>query len=116
MTSDEASTRYKIPLSILKEYESWGLCNAVKSVMGAWQYNEQDIERLSLIMTLHDVGFASDDVERYMRLLVSPSDTSKERLQMLQALRGNLMDELHIKQKNVDRLDYLRQHIHDTQL
>lgn len=116
MTIDEASARYKIPLSILREYERWGLCNAVKSVMGAWQYNEQDIERLSLIMTLHDVGFASDDVERYMRLLVSPRDTSKERLQMLQTLRGNLMDELHIKQKNVDRLDYLRHHIHDTQL
>ena len=26
-----------IPLDILREYESWGLCDAVKKVMGAWQ-------------------------------------------------------------------------------
>ena len=43
MTIDEASTRYNIPLDILREYESWGLCGAVKKVMGAWQYDDQDI-------------------------------------------------------------------------
>lgn len=35
MTIDEASERYKVPIEILKEYESWGLCDAVKKVMGA---------------------------------------------------------------------------------
>ena len=34
MTIDEASRRYNIPLGILKEYESWGLCGEVKKVMG----------------------------------------------------------------------------------
>ena len=48
MTIDEASTRYNIPLDILREYESWGLCGAVKKVMGTWQYDDQDIERLSM--------------------------------------------------------------------
>ena len=38
MTIQEASDRYQIPMNILKEYESWGLCGAVKKVMGAWQY------------------------------------------------------------------------------
>ena len=56
MTIHEASQRYKIPIEVLREYESWGLCGAVKKVMGAWQYDEGDIRRLSLIMTLHDVG------------------------------------------------------------
>ena len=57
MTIYEASERYNIPLEILREYESWGLCGAVKKVMGAWQYDDTDLERLSLIMTLHDIGF-----------------------------------------------------------
>ena len=35
MTIDEASTCYNIPLDILREYESWGLCDAVKKVMGS---------------------------------------------------------------------------------
>lgn len=30
MTINEASEKYRIPLKILKEYESWGLCGAVK--------------------------------------------------------------------------------------
>lgn len=46
MTQQEASEHYKIPVSILKEYESWGLCGAVKTVMGAWQYDDEDLQRL----------------------------------------------------------------------
>lgn len=34
MTIQEASERYRIPLHILREYERWGLCRAVKDVMG----------------------------------------------------------------------------------
>ena len=59
MTIEEASRQYHIPMKILREYESWGLCGAVKKVMGAWQYDDTDIERLSTILTLHDIGFTS---------------------------------------------------------
>ena len=41
-----------------------------KRVMGAWQYDDQDLERLSLIMTLHDSGFENEEVEEYKRLLL----------------------------------------------
>lgn len=54
MTIDEVSERYQIPIEILREYEGWGLCGA-DSV--SWQCEKQDLERLSLIMTLHDIGF-----------------------------------------------------------
>lgn len=36
MTIQEASERCRIPLHILQEYERWGLCRAVKDVMGTW--------------------------------------------------------------------------------
>lgn len=94
MTIDEASKQYEIPIEVLKKYQSWGLCSAVKSVMGAWQYDDKDIERLSLIMTLHDIGF-----------------TNEEQMQMLTRLRRKAMDEIHFKQKQLDRLDYLRYEI-----
>lgn len=58
MTINEASRRYNIPVKILREYESWGLCGEVKKVMGSWRYDDSDIERLSIIMTLHDTGFS----------------------------------------------------------
>ena len=34
MTMGEAGRRYGIPEEILQEYERWGLCGAVKQVMG----------------------------------------------------------------------------------
>ena len=85
MTIYEASERYNIPLEILREYESWGLCGAVKKVMGAWQYDDTDIEE--------NKG----------------SDTA--RLQMLNQKRSNMLDEIHFREKQLDRLNYLRYEI-----
>ena len=36
MTIEEASKKYNIPIHILKEYESWRLCQEVRKVMGSW--------------------------------------------------------------------------------
>lgn len=108
MTIDEASERYEIPIEILREYESWGLCGVVKKVMGAWQYDEEDLKRLSLIMTLHDVGFESEEVEEYMRLVLEGEKSREERLRLLNQRRGAALDEIHLKEKKLERLDYLR--------
>ena len=114
MTIDEASTRYNIPLDILREYESWGLCGAVKKVMGAWQYDDQDIERLSMIMTLHDIGFLNDEVESYMRLLLEGESTEEQRLDMLNRRRSATLDEIHFREMQLDRMDYLRHKIRES--
>ena len=108
MTIDEASERYSIPLDILREYESWGLCGAVKKVMGAWQYDDTDIERLSTIMTLHDIGFTTHEVETYMRLLLEQEGTDRARLRMLDEKRRAALDDIHFREKQLERLDYLR--------
>lgn len=105
MTIQEASERYRIPLHILQEYERWGLCRAVKDVMGTWQYDQTDIERLSL---LHDVGFTPEEVEHYMRLLLAGDSTKEERARMLKERRDGTLDEIHLRQQQLDRLDYLR--------
>ena len=97
MTMKEASERYKIPIKILEDYESWGLCGEVKKVMGSWHYDESDIERLSTIMTLHDIGFNNDEVERYMWLLLEGKSTEKERMKMLNEKRNGTLDEIHFK-------------------
>ncbi|HJB88820.1 MAG TPA: MerR family transcriptional regulator [Candidatus Blautia excrementigallinarum] len=115
MTIDEASERYQIPIEVLREYESWGLCGEVKKVMGAWQYDDTDLQRLSVIMTLHDIGFNNAEVESYMRLLLEGNFTEEERLQMLNKKRGTTLDEIHFKQKQLDRMDYLRYKIEKAQ-
>ena len=114
MNIHEASARYKIPIEILKEYESWGLCSSVKKVMSAWQYDDRDLERLSLIMTLHDIGFCTKEVETYMRLLLEGESTSEKRMRMLNKKRSSALDEIHFKERQLDRLDYLRHKIRNS--
>ena len=104
MTIDEASERYHIPLEILHEYERWGLCGAVKKVMGSWQYDDTDLERLSMIMTLRDIGFENTEIETYMKLL-----------KMLELKRRSLLDEIHFHEKQLSNLDYLRHNIRKNQ-
>ena len=108
MTMKEASERYQIPVKILKEYESFGLCGAVKKVMGEWQYDEQDIERLSMIMTLHDIGFDKGEVETYMHLMLEGEKTKHQRIAMLNQKRGRTLDEIHFKEKQIQHMDFLR--------
>lgn len=114
MTKDEASKLYNIPLEILDQYEKWGLCSAVKKVMGQWQYDDSDLEKLSLIMTLHDIGFSNEEIETYMNLKLAKNQTeatSFKMMTMLNKQRENLLDEIHFKEKYLARLDYLRYEI-----
>ena len=111
MTIDEASKRYNIPLDILKAYESWRLCSAVKKVMGDWQYDDTDLERLSLIMTLHDIGFENPDIETYMKLLLERENTEEQRMRLLDKKRRTILEDIHFREKQLSQLDYLRYHI-----
>lgn len=111
MTIQEASEHYHIPIHILREYESWGLCGAVKKVMGTWQYDDTDLERLSTILTLHDIGFTTEEVETYMRLLLEGECSCAQRLRMLEEKRSAALDEIHFRERQLQRLDYLRHEI-----
>lgn len=97
MTIEEASKKYNIPIHILKEYESWGLCQEVKKVMGSWKYDETDLERLSLIMTLHNSDFTVEEIEKYMKLSLKKNEN--ECLKLLNKKRKGLLDEVHLKEK-----------------
>ena len=111
MTQQEASEHYNIPVTILQEYERWGLCGVVKKVMGAWQYDDEDLERLSTIMTLHDIGFTAEEVGTYMRLLLEQPDSDRQRLRMMEEKRKATLDEIHFRERQLQRLDYLRHEI-----
>lgn len=114
MTKNEASVKYQIPIEILEEYEKWNLCDSVKQVMGIWQYDESDIERLSMIMTLHDIGFSKKEIAEYMNLMLSERNTEIERLAMLNQKRSKELDEIHFKEVQLERIDYLRHQINKS--
>ena len=80
-------------------------------VMGDWKYDDQDLERLSMIMTLHDIGFEKEEIETYMMLVIQGADTSDKRLRMLQKKRDSILDSIHFQEKKIIHLDYLRYEI-----
>ncbi|HIU57875.1 MAG TPA: MerR family transcriptional regulator [Candidatus Ornithomonoglobus merdipullorum] len=113
MTIEEASKKYCIPIKLLKEYESMELCGTVKRVMGVWQYDDTDIERLSMIMTLHDIGFSKEDIDEYMQLLLS-GQNNEECIKMLEQKRKGALSKIHVLEKRIDNIDYLRNEMRST--
>ena len=108
MTIQEASEKYQIPMEILKEYEQWNLCDEVKKVMGNWQYDDEDLQRLGMIMTLHNIGFEKKEIREYMKLYLRGDVTAAERMRILTQKRQQTLDEIHFQEKRLQDLDYLR--------
>ena len=96
MTIDEVSRCCGIPLKVLQEYDN------------------TDPERLSVLITLHQIGFESAEIEAYMKLL-EKEDSDGQRLRILERKRRGLLDEIHFREKQLSHLDYLRYSIRREQ-
>lgn len=114
MTGEEVCERFHIPAKVLEEYKGWGLCDAVRLTMDNWNYDDTDLERLSMIMALHDMGFEKEEIEIYMRLMIKGDITRRERMKMLDAKRMEMLDEIHLKEKQLARMDYLRHEMREN--
>lgn len=100
MTREEVRERYQIPLHILQEYEQW-------EPRHGEPYEETDVKQMSMMMTLHSIGFSDEHVQTYLRL-TQENHTEKQRLAMLDARRRAALQEIHIIEKQIDQVDYLR--------
>ena len=96
MTIEEVSRCCGIPLKVLQEYDN------------------ADPERLSVLITLHQIGFESAEIEAYMKLL-EKEDSDGQRLRILDRKRRGLLDEIHFREKQLSHLDYLRYSIRREQ-
>ena len=108
MTFQEASRAYHIPKDILREYEK--LCVENKFTVSN-EFTDVDLERLGLVVTLRDAGFDNEQIGTYMQLFVQGERTRAERLRMLNEKRRDMLDEIHLCERQLDRLDYLRYEI-----
>ena len=93
MTIEEASEKYCIPIKILKEYESMELCKTVKRVMGEYE-----------------TDFSKEDIDEYMQLILS-GENDEECLKILSQKRKKALDKIHILEKQISNLDYLKNEI-----
>lgn len=51
------------------------------------------LSMMSMIMTLHDIGFEYDEIANYMRLLLQGDSTQAERMRILKQQRDKTLDE-----------------------
>lgn len=113
MTKKEASEKYNIPLDILDDYEKWNFCVKERDVDGSWQYDDKDLEILSLILTLQDMGFEKDEIRECVTLHLEGDITKAERINILRNKRNQTLDKIHHQEKCLDCIDYLKYEINN---
>lgn len=72
-----------------------GFLRRNKKCTGEWQYDEEDLDCLGIIMTLHSFGFGKKEVEHYIRLELHRAATASERTRMLQQKRVSDMQNMY---------------------
>ena len=71
---------------------------------------DEDIKRLSMIMTLYETDFSKEDIDEYMQLILS-GENDEECLKILSQKRKKALDKIHILEKQISNLDYLKNEI-----
>ena len=59
-------------------------------------------------MALCEIGFFQDEIYEYMHLCLATGNMKRERLTMLNKRRSWSLHEIHLREMQLDRLDYLR--------
>ena len=106
MTIRELGERFCLSVEKLKKYEACGLIAGTEDGEGERQYGDEVLGKLGLICTLTEAGFSCEEIKQY---LTFPEDSrgARERILMLKRRRGEMLDEIHRRQKLLDKIDFL---------
>lgn len=115
MTVNELRTTYHIPTEIIEKYESLKPNKRDASENGKQQYDDRDLEKLSMLMTLYDIGLEDKQVDMYMQLDQQETNTRYMCMQMLTERRKQTLQLIHEQERKLEELDYLR-YIVDQQM
>lgn len=102
MKISEIAQSYQVPLSTLRYYEKMGLFENVKRINGIREYDDKDIERLSLILSLKHTGLEIKEILQYLKI-----NNIDKRIDLLLKRRKKSLDLMHLHQKNINTIDNL---------
>ncbi len=105
--------KYNIPREVISLYESiiqkHGGRNGADIIdPDSYFYDDGDLDRLSLMVTLKDSGFSEDEIRYYMEIFLGKDPKGEARLRMLGKKRRQVLDEIHFREKQLESIDYLR--------
>lgn len=108
MTAEEIRKRYNVSAAALKIYEDQVRMVSEENQTKEKDYDDQDLERIDMIMTLGKMGFPDEEIGIFVRMEKEGEITKGQRLGMLKKQRRHILDEIHQKEKILGELDYLR--------
>lgn len=99
MTLSELSERYKIGLDKLQYFADNHLIEEKQA------YSDKDEKMLGMLCTLYDVGLNADVMKQFLSF--DNANNSTGQIRLLNMSRADLLENIHAKQKSLDRIDYM---------
>ena len=106
MTIRELGESFCLHAEKLNKNEACGLIKGKEGEGCVRHYGAEVLVKLGLICTLTEAGFSCEEIKQY---LTFPEDSrgARERILMLERRRGEMLDEIHRRQKLLDKIDFL---------
>lgn len=102
MTFEKAKEYYNIPIEVIQEYKKWKSKGKDEE-----DCNDSDLEQIKMIMLLQYVTFTMEEIREYMKMY-EEEDSDLKRLRFLNKKRDELLDNIHLYEKKLENLDFLR--------
>ena len=102
----EISKMFQLPISTLRYYDKEGLFPHLKRVNGVRQFSESEIETLRVIDCLKRSGLEIKDIKEYMSLCSLGNNTLKQRKEIFEKQKEEVLQEMEKLQKVLSMLNY----------
>ena len=102
----EISKMFQLPISTLRYYDKEGLFPHLKRVNGVRQFSEIEIETLRVIDCLKKSGLEIKDIKEYMALCSLGNTTLKQRKEIFEKQKEEVLQEMEKLQKVLSMLNY----------
>ena len=102
----EISKMFQLPISTLRYYDKEGLFPHLKRVNGVRQFSESEIETLLVIDCLKKSGLEIKEIKEYMSLCSLGNTTLKQRKEIFEKQKEEVLQEMEKLQKVLSMLNY----------
>ena len=105
-TIGQVSEMFNLPVSTLRYYDKEGLFPHLKRVNGVRQFSEIEIETLRVIDCLKRSGLEIKEIKEYMSLCSLGNTTLKQRKEIFEKQKEEVLQEIENLQKVLSMLNY----------
>lgn len=102
----EISKMFQLPISTLRYYDKEGLFPHLKRVNGVRQFSKSEIETLRVIDCLKKSGLEIKEIKEYMSLCSLGNTTLKQRKEIFEKQKEEVLQEMEKLQKVLSMLNY----------